>query len=279
VRECSWWTLESILGVITLSFSMPLGQSPLWVLFLLGLLAGLTWHFRRSHPLAALGLAPFDLRPLAFLAVFGVLLIGYYVLFQGSWWFMKRYTHPIRASAYTFSALYVGWLAFAFPKRRWLKPSWVFSTILAGHLLVSLGLTIMTFNTTDSNEFVRVASYLEAHCQDGKIGAFQSGTLGYFLDNVVNLDGKCNVDALKAVTTGKAMDYMLAQDLKYIADWPDLIALYCGRAEFLRYYEPAFRIGAHVIYRRRANPPDRGTNSLAAGPTVASAAAQSHPYR
>jgi hypothetical protein len=99
-------------------------------------------------------------------------------------------------------------------------------------------------------------------CQDGKIGAFQSGTLGYFLDNVVNPDGKCNADALRAVTTGKVIDYMLSQYLKYIADWPDLIALYCDRAEFLRHYEPIASMGAHEIYRLRSNQPGQGTNGV-----------------
>jgi hypothetical protein len=262
VGKCAWRTLESILAIPTLSFPVPSGEGLLWVFFLLGFVAALTWYFCRTKPFVALGIAPFDLRPLAFLALFGSLLMVYYIFFHGSWWFMKRYTHPIRTSAYIFSAFYVGWLAFFFEKRRWLKPLWVFSGILAGHLLIAIALTVKTYNNTDSNQFVEVASYLETHCQDGKIGAFQSGTLGYFLDNVVNLDGKNNTDALKAVTTGKVIDYMLSQNLKYIADWPSLIALYCNYDEFLRHFEPVASIGAHEIYRLRSNLPEQGTNGV-----------------
>jgi hypothetical protein len=191
----------------------------------------------------------------------------YYVFFHGSWWFMKRYTHPIRASVYIFSALYVGWLAFFFERWRWLKPIWVFSGILAGHLLITVALTMENYNETRSNDFMATAAYLQTRCQDGKIGAFQSGTLGYFLDNVVNLDGKNNTHALTAVTTGKVIEYMQAQNLKYITDWPSLIRCYCNYDEFLQDYEPIAKIGVHQVYRLRRSPPNLETEaSSAPGP-------------
>jgi hypothetical protein len=262
VGQCARIGSESILAMPMLSFTSALGDSRPWALLLIGFTAVLAWYYYITKPVAVLKINPFDLRPLAFLALFGLLLMAYYVFFHGSWWFMKRYTHPIRASVYIFAGLYVGWLAFCFEKRRRVKPVWVFSGILAGHLLMTIALTIKTYNETESNDFMKKAAYLQAHCQDGKIGAFQSGTLGYFLDNVVNLDGKNNARALTAVTTGKVIDYMRAQNLKYITDWPSLIRLYCNYDEFLRHYEPIAKIGVHQIYRLRSDAPNQAAGAL-----------------
>jgi hypothetical protein len=253
VIHCFLRTAESILTIITLSFHSPYGwgENLPWIFFLIVLTMSLTIYFKRTRPLATLQFAPMDLRPLMFLLAFSLILIFYYVFAHGSWWFMKRYTHPIRAAAYIFSAFFVAGLSLAFKKQPGLRPAVVFSGILGAHVLLSIALTASTYNKTDSNQFMKVVSYLGEHCQDGRIGAYQSGTLGYFLDNVVNLDGKNNAHALQAVTTRKSLDYIQSQNLKYIADWPSIISSYCNYDEFLKYYEPIATVGAHEIYRLR----------------------------
>ena len=49
------------------------------------------------------------------------------------------------------------------------------------------------------------AGYIQLNFQSNKdrIGAFQSGVIGYFNNNVINLDGKLDHNALKALLRNK----------------------------------------------------------------------------
>jgi hypothetical protein len=52
------------------------------------------------------------------------------------------------------------------------------------------------------------------------IGAFQSGSLGYFHRNTVNFDGKVNAAALQARRLGNLRGYVLDSPVRWIIDWP-----------------------------------------------------------
>ncbi len=56
-----------------------------------------------------------------------------------------------------------------------------------------------------------------------RVGAFQSGVIGYFDGNVVNLDGKMNRDALAAIETGTLPAYLDRSDIGYLVDRPSVI--------------------------------------------------------
>jgi hypothetical protein len=51
------------------------------------------------------------------------------------------------------------------------------------------------------------------------VGAIQSGTVGFFHDRTINLDGKTNPDALKARDAGRMREYILGSPIRYLADW------------------------------------------------------------
>ncbi len=59
-----------------------------------------------------------------------------------------------------------------------------------------------------------------------RVAAGQTGTLGYFRDDVVNLDGKVNVEALKYQT--HMWDYLREQNIRYFIDWPHYANKYLG---------------------------------------------------
>jgi hypothetical protein len=59
--------------------------------------------------------------------------------------------------------------------------------------------------------------------ETSKVGAFQSGVIGYFNANVVNLDGKVNTDALRAASQGRFDDYLRESEIRYLVDWRDLL--------------------------------------------------------
>lgn len=52
------------------------------------------------------------------------------------------------------------------------------------------------------------------------VGAIQSGTLGFFHDRTINLDGKVNPDALRArLAEGDVISYILASKIQLLVDW------------------------------------------------------------
>lgn len=52
-----------------------------------------------------------------------------------------------------------------------------------------------------------------------KIGMAQSGISGYFFDNVVNLDGKVNNDALLAIKTNSLYEYIVKEKIDVLIEW------------------------------------------------------------
>lgn len=51
------------------------------------------------------------------------------------------------------------------------------------------------------------------------VGAPQTGTLGYWHDRTINLDGKVNPEALAAREERRVLDYVVAGDIDYVIDW------------------------------------------------------------
>jgi len=253
IEQCFIRTVESLAGIFTLSFYSPYdwGDRWWWNLLQLGGITLLAVAGLRLPPARALRLQKIELRPLTFLLVFSLILTAYYSFAHGSWWFMKRYTHPIRAAAYIFSGYFCCYLAVLGGRLLGGRSRLAFHLLMTGFLGISVASVWSTYNQTNSNQFMPVMHYLQAHCRDGRIGAFQSGTLGYFLDNVVNLDGKNNTKALHAVVSKQVIPYMLSQNLKYIADWPEQIGRYCDFQQFSQYYKPIARVNSHEIYVRR----------------------------
>lgn len=55
------------------------------------------------------------------------------------------------------------------------------------------------------------------------IGAFQSGTLGFFHDRTLNLDGKVNPAACQARLNDRIGDYLVASPIQYLVDWVGIL--------------------------------------------------------
>lgn len=58
-----------------------------------------------------------------------------------------------------------------------------------------------------------------------------SGTAGFFADNVVNLDGKVNFEALKARRNNELGKYCIQDNINLIADWKENAQLIIKQAE------------------------------------------------
>jgi len=55
--------------------------------------------------------------------------------------------------------------------------------------------------------------------EDSWVGAIQTGTLGYYHDRTINLDGKVDPYALTARQQGRTHEYLVERNVEYIVDW------------------------------------------------------------
>jgi hypothetical protein len=56
------------------------------------------------------------------------------------------------------------------------------------------------------------------------VGAIQSGTLGYFHDRTINLDGKVNPLALEARKQNRVPEYVAESNIQHLVDWTGITA-------------------------------------------------------
>lgn len=68
------------------------------------------------------------------------------------------------------------------------------------------------------------AGYVSDHLpKEARVGAFQSGVVGFYNANVINLDGKVNVDALAAMRAKRVEEYLDRERIDYVIDWEGVI--------------------------------------------------------
>jgi hypothetical protein len=81
---------------------------------------------------------------------------------------------------------------------------------------------------------------------------FQSGLTSFMTQNVINLDGKVNADALAARKSNRLAEYLIASNCKYLADWPDDVRPLAKRTGELGVRFDSIRtVGSVHIYERR----------------------------
>jgi len=105
------------------------------------------------------------------------------------------------------------------------------------------------------------------------VGAMQTGTLGYFRDDVVNLDGKVNAAALRHRLMGNMSHYLATTGVIYLADWHEkIMALLDTREARVRYVKVATR-GRFELWRVRNAPGPKTTRrGLGLRPVMAAGA-------
>lgn len=104
------------------------------------------------------------------------------------------------------------------------------------------------------NTHTVAAGYIQQHFPAPvKVGVFQSGVIGYFNTNVINLDGKVNQAALDAAEVGQLGAYLDEQGIDVLIDWPK----YIQRALTAEYLEQGWQAcpltvpgGADLCYVR-----------------------------
>jgi hypothetical protein len=92
--------------------------------------------------------------------------------------------------------------------------------------------------------------YVDNHVRpDCVVGAGQSGTLGYFRDRVVNLDGKVNPAALAAAESRRLVDYVAKEsNVDVFVDWQFYVDSMIGPTQV--YFHPVESFGQFKVWVR-----------------------------
>lgn len=157
------------------------------------------------------------------LVIFGAALIIYYIFFFGAPHFVVRYLMTVRMliGVSVIAFIYLIW--YLAPHAGRLRTMLIL--LLAGCMGASA--YALSWNFTDfwGNIFLYPARWVAQNtAPPQKVGMFQSGTTGFLAPQVVvNLDGKVNVSALRALQAGRLPAYVDSMRFDYIVDWSHFI--------------------------------------------------------
>ena len=148
-------------------------------------------------------------------------LVVFYGLFFGAFWFLPRYFFP----ASPLLALATAAVGLRIHKRvtaRVPAASWVFGLGLLG-----------VIGAVQARAYKKGAVHMHGHVvqwidqnltKETWVGAIQTGTVGYFHDRTINLDGKVNIHAYRALTESRIADYVVDEtEIAYLADWVGML--------------------------------------------------------
>jgi hypothetical protein len=144
--------------------------------------------------------------------------LGYYGLRSIATWFFSRYFFPI-SPLFALMTIAIG-IRMA---RNLLPGGWrnaLTAPLLLGVLLIVAGLHIRTYSTGNQHQHFQVVHWVRDHVpQQTWVGAVQTGTLGFFHDRTINLDGKVNPEALYAKQHNGILQYVVDSNIDYVVDW------------------------------------------------------------
>ena len=153
-------------------------------------------------------------------AIYVVGLSGFYGLYFGAAWFLPRYFAPtspllVLATVAGFAAVWAKLEA-----RATLRPKLAVLAALGVSAIVTL-LAWRQWAQGDRHAHFQVVAWVDEHVgEDEWVGAIQTGTLGFFHDRTVNLDGKVNIAAYEALVAGREGEYVVEDtEIRYLADW------------------------------------------------------------
>lgn len=156
---------------------------------------------------------------------FGGLVAVYPIFFWVSW-FYPRYFAPLLVVWVPVLAVF---LATQPAVRR--APAGVAILLLA---LFAVEDFLSLHNGHIATNHIVSAGYIRQFYPAARVGAFQSGAIGFFDPNVVNLDGKMNDQALELDHQHRLDDYLDSSKINVLVDWESL----------MRYHLPANYLAA-----------------------------------
>lgn len=144
----------------------------------------------------------------------------YYVFFFSAPHFIPRYFQPYRIFALILSVLILPYII------KWLLESNKKKALLYSFIIIAFLFSYIRYGyyfiIEDHSEFYLTGKWAEK-VAPARVGMDQSGTAGFVASNVVNLDGKVNIGALRARQNGDIGAYVAQEQFEYIADWHEKV--------------------------------------------------------
>lgn len=185
----------------------------------------------------------------------GVAISAYYGLTFGAPWFLSRY-FSILAPLLIVAAVWV----LIDLTRALFRDRWQGATAAAGMAALALSALLLVrplLPGADPQGHFQVVAWVEANVPpETWVAGVQTGTLGYWHDRTINLDGKVNPEALAVLRAeGHVLNYVRASKIQYIADWEG-VAEWVERENFGEAFEvvahdPGLNLG---VLKRRSQP-------------------------
>jgi hypothetical protein len=155
--------------------------------------------------------------------IYALGLFLFYGLFFGAGWFMPRYLFPLSP----FFTILWGAAVFYGLGRLQKTPLAAFVSLAGGVGLVLLtaALHVRTYRGGDHHMHTQVVEWVKANVDESTwVGAIQTGTLGFFHDKTINLDGKVNIAAYEALSNARLAEYVVNDTkIEYLADWVGIL--------------------------------------------------------
>jgi hypothetical protein len=193
-------------------------------------------------------------------ALYAAGLVVFYVFFFDAAHFLRRYLAPLSP------LLAVAWGAGAAALWRRaaasrLAPAAALALVpLLGYFVLRDGL--LAPGPWRRDAFFRGVDWVEGNLtRETWVGAFQSGTLGFFHDRTINLDGKVNPAALRAIQERRLGPYVVDSPIAFVIDWASIVEPWSRDASVAGRFGWVLRDRAGnfaVLGRREVLPPASG---------------------
>jgi len=185
-----------------------------------------------------------NLYRLSFFVLFVGLQFIFYNFYFYACWYSRRYLIPFIIVSLLF------WLLFLETQRHTHR-----MVFLAAGILCTVVLGGSTYFKSYNTMYTEHYGWVRNNVPPGlTVAASQSGTLGYFHEKTVNLDGKVNADIYR-LDKNRLGEYLVQQDVAYIIEWKEFNTVFKNES-ITRLYEYHDSYGRCAILKRN-NAADR----------------------
>jgi len=154
---------------------------------------------------------------IVFVALYAAGMWTYYGLFFSVPFFLSRYMFPFAVFGALLFVTVVDHVL-ANPPLRWMRGP---AVVGAAALLVAANVRIYLHG--HEHMHFQVVDWIRANVREDEwVAAVQTGTIGFFHDRAINLDGKVNPAAFEATREKRIPEYVVGLPVRYLADWASL---------------------------------------------------------
>lgn len=178
-------------------------------------------------------------RDLSFFPLFLLGLLLFYVLYFNVEWYMNRYLIPVSIAAVVVLSSVLDRLRDRYTV-----------LVLAGGILFNLAVTVSTYSGSYNPMYLYHWGWVRENVSDDTwVGASQSGTLGYFHDRTINIDGKVNTEIF-GLPEGQFGRYLESRGVSYFLEWEESFIF--RDSSFLDRYEYLYDFGTNQVWRLKS---------------------------